>query len=119
LNRECVVVSLVKLLFVHILLVCSIPIVSIINFGFNFFNIFFNNFSYDGGYWFGTTFASVSPFLVERGNEKDVDKASCEPGEGHHGELNNCVDPAGGKDVTVKLAELEDGHKDGHEVKDP
>jgi len=102
------------------MVVCSIPIVAIINIGLTFFYNIFNNFRWGGdGCCFGATVAPVSPFLVEGGNEKDVDKASCEPGEGHHGDLHNCVSPAGGEDVTVNLAQLEDGHEDSEEVEDP
>jgi len=101
-------------------LAVSIPIVTFVDGGLLLYGNLFDNGLLSGDFGNGGGgLASVLPLLVEGGNEQDVDDAGCEPGQSHHAHLDNGVDPAGGKNVSVDLGHLEDGHKDGEEVEDP
>ena len=98
----------------------SIPIVSIIDLGLDFFDGGLDDLIYHfDNYGSCLVFTSVGPLLVKGRDEENMDDAGSDPGEGEHDDLDNSVCVTGGEDVSVDLTELLDGRDHGDEVEDP
>ena len=94
------------------------PVSARIGFSFS-FGIFYHDFSLGRSLFNrGCGGSDILVVLPLEFTEK-VDNSSSEPGNQHHGELDDGIDVAGEGNVAVDLTELEDGEENGQEVEDP